>query len=465
MKRKLFYLIFALALIIISFFSIKSFAKEDGIKIEEFNYISSQDLQKEAVSEISSKEQLKLKNGFSLNDKIYSDKANGVKYKQKIQNGNVYKYDIKNNELLEYREDYTKLTPKPINEKEAKEKISKKYIENKLPAEYKMSYIEYDEDDYLWEAKYEKEIDGVKNQYQGIKLKYSPSEDRIVFFRKFNQKPLTRSGKIDKEFIRRNEKTYINLIKSRINNKNEFKLKVDEAKLTYKKPNSWFSYKAKELAEAEEVLRAWDVECTNGIHVYIDESTGNIIAGDSFKYAEALSSNSTLSKISAPAHQSVPAMHWAFEKLKYRTFSRLDDATTYILKDWIYRGGPQYGFYISTHGGFSNNEAYFFDSDDKSWHPSDIKGNWDFVFIDACHSKDNESLASAFKIYSGSSKKAYLGWKNTVEVWPAEKFVKAFTNRVGDAPIQRIAKEVAEGMPEDVPIRFTGDKGWYGYAR
>ncbi len=468
MKRKFICIIFTLVLLIASFFSIKIFAEGNDIKIEEFNYISSDSAYKETISEMSLRSATGLDNIMAKPmTKIVNDRYNDIEYKEEVRDNIIYRYDTKDNKMIGMRElNYDSNSPK-ISEQLAKQKIQEKYENNNFPKDYKLKYIDYDEDDNLWEAKYEKEIDGIKNPYQGVKLKYDSGKDKLVYYRIFDQEPIIRNSKkeVDKNFLKKNEMTYVSLIKNQNKDIKDFRLKPDEAISTYVKPNSWFSNKATEYGESKEVIKAWKVPCDNGLEVLVDNSTGNIIGGDALKYAEALSCNTSLDIVPANTKKATPAMHWAFEKLKYRTFSRAGDATTYILKDWIHRGGPQYGFYITTHGGVNNGQVFFRDSDRKDWYPSDIKGNWDFVFINACHSKANETMANAFKIYNGSSKKAYLGWKVEVRASAAEKFTQRFADRIGNAPIQRIAKEVAEGMAEYVPIRFTGDKGWYGYAR
>ena len=154
-----------------------------------------------------------------------------------------------------------------------------------------------------------------------------------------------------------------------------------------------------------------------------------------------------------------------YTRLGYKAFGRSKDATTSILRDWIWRGGPQYAFYFSGHGGVENGECRFKDKSGYIWTPSDIKGNWDFVFIDACSSRANDTLANAFKIYNSSRNKAYLGWNQKVGWLEAARFTRNFAQKLGTKPIQRLAKEIAENMPEYVPIRFTGDRNWYGRAR
>ena len=88
------------------------------------------------------------------------------------------KINIRNREIIK------KSIQGPIkkgDEKEVKNKIEKAYKKMEFPKEYSLSYIEYDEEEQEWQAKFEEEIEGIKNIYKGIKLRYSELEDRIVF--------------------------------------------------------------------------------------------------------------------------------------------------------------------------------------------------------------------------------------------------------------------------------------------
>ena len=350
-------------------------------------------------------------------------------------------------------------------------RIKEEYDKNNFPKEYKLRYIEYIDEDSEWEAKFEEEVDGILNPYKGIKLKYSETDNKIVFFKEFNNDIEKKQFNISKEKIKKNEKEYIELIANQFTElkREEIKLNVDNAKIEIVKPNTFMRKDIKDIKQIKKIEKVWVVEFLPRYYVYIDVENGNIVGGKYDKYAEALVASTGEVKdrdgnlVDPPA---INAMGDAFNRLGYKTFGRREDARTEILKDWIYRGGSQYAFYISTHGLCSaNGEVGFVDKNGKIWTGKDIKGNWDFVFIDACSSKANDSLAHGFRIYNNSKKKAYLGWKEPVGVYAARDFVVSFARKLGSKPVQAIAKETAENMAEYVPIRFTGDRGWYGYAR
>lgn len=403
-------------------------------------------------------------NLLALNKEIKIDRNNNfedfnLKDEKEIEKNKI---NIKNYEIIK------KSIHGPIkkgDEKEVKNKIENAYKKMRFPKEYSLSYIEYDEEEQEWQAKFEEEIEGIKNIYKGIKLRYSELEDRIVFYKEFNEDVKKTKMNINKDFIKKNESKYIELIK---NEKKEYlnqdlKLNINEAKLEYIKPNTIMRNDIKGYKEVKNIIKVWKVEYKKNYFIYIDIENGNIVGGTYKKYAESLST--TTGGTGGEDLYSVVNMYNAFNKLGYRSFMRPLEATTYILKDWIWRGGPQYAFYFSGHGKLKNGKCVFQDMNEKIWWPSDIKGNWDFVFIDACWSKANDTLANAFRIYNSSRRKAYLGWKRKVDGPVASKFVERFTARIGTAPIQKIAADVGNNMAEYAPIRFTGDRSWYGYAR
>lgn len=142
------------------------------------------------------------------------------------------------------------------------------------------------------------------------------------------------------------------------------------------------------------------------------------------------------------------------------------DGTNGIMS-YIRQSSNNYGFYISTHGDFweDSQECYFQDyAGNRIW-PSEIRGNWHFVFIDACWSKKNDSLVNAFNITSSS--RAYLGWYGEPGARDTRDFCDYFWNTyVNTMPIQRAAQKAAVDVPGSgtTPIRFSGDTSWYGRA-
>lgn len=450
-NKKLIVLLITIIAISISFVNV--YARE--VKIEEYDYIN-----EELENRIFER---------SIDDKKYiKDSINEVEYYIETKNNIEYTYEKYSNNLIGYNE-LREGRQKTITEERAKNRIREEYLKLKFPKEYELRYLEYNDTTYTWDAKYEEKVDGIFNEFKGIKLKFSPFFNKIVQYRMFNQniKEENKISNITKEDLKKDINDYKELLEKLKRDENiKINIKIDEAEEEYIKPNNFFIKNKKELLKSKEIIKVFKVPVTQNSLMYINTNTGNIIGGDEKKYAEALSSS--IGEFGDLDTENVQNMVNVFQKLGYKTYSRLNDATTFILKDWIHRGGAQYGFYISTHGACNintNDKVVFKDMSGKLWYPEDIKGNWDFVFIDACSSKANDTMANGFKIYNGSKKKAYLGWKTSVSAIAAKDFVYKFSLKVGSAPIQKIAADVANNMPTYVPIRFTGDKGWYGYAR
>lgn len=406
-------------------------------------------------------------NSLANNTEIKIDRNNDFE-KEEVEN--VIEREEKTNHLLPNRitariNKKVQGPKKPSDKKTVEQKIKVAYEKMNFPKEYKLSYIDYDKDEQEWEAKFEEEKDGIKNIYKGIKLKYSELEDKIVFYKKFNQEVKQTKQNITKEFLKQNERKYIELMKKEFSKLKEQNIKFDieNAKLEYIKPNTLMRSDIKGIKQVNKIIKAWKVEYIKNYYVYIDAENGNIIGGNYQKYAEALAASVGIWGVEEEI--GVDQMVAGYTRLGYKAFGRSKDATTPILRDWIWRGGPQYAFYFSGHGNAEDGQCKFVDKNEYWWKPSDIRGNWDFVFIDACSSRANDTLANGFKIYNSSSNKAYLGWNQSVGWLEAARFTRNFAQKLGTKPIQRLAKETAENMPEYAPIRFTGDRNWYGRAR
>lgn len=447
-NKKIIVLLITIIAISISFVNV--YARE--VKIEEYDYIN-----EELENKIFER---------SIDDKKYiKDSINEVEYYVETKNNIEYTYEKYSNNLIGYNE-LREGRQKTITEERAKKRISEEYSRLKFPKEYELRYLEYNDTTYTWDAKYEEKIDGIFNQYKGVKLKFSPYFNKIVQYRMFNQniKEENKISNITKEDLKKDINDYkVFLDNLKTNNELKIDINLDKVEEVYIKPNNFFDKNKKRNLISNKVIRSWKVPITENMDMYINSNTGNIIGGDELKYAEALSSSTGF--FSVLDIVTVNNLADGFQRLGYKTFTRDKDATNFILKDWIYRGGSQYAFYISTHGSVLDGKVFFVDKEKNKWFPENIKGNWDFVFIDACYSKANDTMANGFKIYNGSKKKAYLGWKDSVGIMDASVFDMTFASKLGSAPIQKVAADIANNMPSYVPIRFVGDKGWYGYAR
>lgn len=132
------------------------------------------------------------------------------------------------------------------------------------------------------------------------------------------------------------------------------------------------------------------------------------------------------------------------------------------IKNYLKALTNEYAFYFSGHGsttvlGFKQN----------GWiRPSDVTGNWHFVFLDGCSTAADSGWADAFKI-NGYSNRAFLGWNTTVYSNNIYKFAEKFwplingTNTVRQAAVDAAALVPGSGT---TPIKFYGDVSYTGRA-
>ena len=142
---------------------------------------------------------------------------------------------------------------------------------------------------------------------------------------------------------------------------------------------------------------------------------------------------------------------------------------TYTLKtkilNYIGIGGNEYAMYIRCHGcpsyicgkNSSNTEA-------RKIYPSDLSGNWHFVFLDGCETGASNNFASALHIY-GYSNRAFLGWYNTVATSASKAFVQNYWPILASSTtktVRQAALDTAALIASSTPIRFYGDTSYNG---
>ncbi len=154
----------------------------------------------------------------------------------------------------------------------------------------------------------------------------------------------------------------------------------------------------------------------------------------------------------------------AMNRLGYTATAKYYSTSQMItdIKNYLKALTNEYAFYFSGHGsttvlGFKRN----------GWiRPSDVTGNWHFVFLDACSTAVDSGWADAFKI-NGYSNRAFLGWSNVVYSNNIYKFAEKFwplingTNAVRQAAVDAAAQVPGSGT---TPIKFYGDVSYTGRA-
>lgn len=157
-----------------------------------------------------------------------------------------------------------------------------------------------------------------------------------------------------------------------------------------------------------------------------------------------------------------------FRKLGYN-LTTVNGANLYVMTNsnqtvlnYITGSGNNYGLYVSSHGGTGWFSMQLNGS--TKIYPSDIKGNWHFVFLDSCRSLANGDFASAFKTTSAYSNRAILGWYKDVTTGASAEFWPHFYSFAGTESLRDCALDAASNCVADTPIRFYGDSSWNGYA-
>lgn len=132
--------------------------------------------------------------------------------------------------------------------------------------------------------------------------------------------------------------------------------------------------------------------------------------------------------------------------------------------NYINSSGNNYGFYLKCHANSSllaivsgNSSSYIY--------PSDISGNWHFVFLDGCSTAASSNFASAFHTV-GYSSRGFLGWYTTVYTDKAYAFSQVFWNQVGTNTVRDAALTAAASVPGSgtTPIKYYGDTSYHGWA-
>lgn len=218
------------------------------------------------------------------------------------------------------------------------------------------------------------------------------------------------------------------------------------------RPNYFWSDEKGEFLDnpVDFVRQAWVINDGNA-KVYIDANNGEILGGDIEKGSDHAKDF---------GHDSVKHSYNS-AKLAESGFIKLGYIVEPTLLSYLNKS-TSYGVYITCHGASDGS----FLSGDGGWklYPSDIKGDFHLVFLDACNTAKSRNWADAFRC--DNPRRSYLVWKYSVGADLAYKFCQYFWARVGSKPIYNLALDAAASVPVKgtTPIIHYGDKSWYGWA-
>lgn len=327
-----------------------------------------------------------------------------------------------------------------------------------ISSDYKLVYNkEFDED--LWELSWQKEIySNVFNKYDGFKAIVNRKDGSLEAFNRFNE-PITYNNPLV------SSEQAISIGKGIIKEHGLEDNTYTKAVLTVAKPNRFWETGSLEYLDIPKL--AWKVTFSYGdsyVEVYVDSFNNQIIGGDHSKSSEGFGAF-TIPTFVYNRESNNNAQN-GLKKLGYNDINYAYGNPSKGTLNNFFGRNDAYAVYISSHGGLNPTRLHN-NTSNNYWtlYPSDISGNWHLVILDACTTADTTEWADAFKV-RGYSRRAYLGWYGTVEVGNAYNFYKNFWELVGSMPIQKAAVQAASSVPGSgtTPIRFYGDKSYYGWA-
>ena len=178
----------------------------------------------------------------------------------------IVSLDSSSKELVGLYQRYAKYNLNTTEDKNIAENfINSKYSEMNLPSDYKLVYLEKF-DDYVWEADYQKEYNGVYNMYEAVKVFFNPENKEIVALTIFNEKYTDTSS----EAI--SEESAINSA-STVSDE-----KIVNSELTLIKSNNYYDKENNDKS----IHKAWVLTTEKENKIYVDSASGEIIGGDGF---------------------------------------------------------------------------------------------------------------------------------------------------------------------------------------
>lgn len=170
------------------------------------------------------------------------------------------------------------LSSENLDKKTVQEYIDNVYKDLKLDSSYKLMYLEKF-DGALWEADYQKEYDGIYNPYESVKIIFSPVEQKIASLKVFKMKyDANQQNNITEEFAKT---TFNEKFANTKSNMSELK-----AEIVFTRPNNLVDSNRKNGSKAlfnNNIKKAWKITNNDGLSLYIDIDSGEIIGGEQLR--------------------------------------------------------------------------------------------------------------------------------------------------------------------------------------
>lgn len=391
------------------------------------------------------------------------------------EDGNLFKISTIFGETPTNGNDNTKrIQSAIISGWEAKEQCIKSMPEIQtlfdIGCDYSLTSV-YDFDDEYVFYTFEKLLEnGVYNPYQAVKVVYNKKRGKFSIARKFEATPNELTPRIG-------EREAIKTAEEMVNHNVRF----SQAQLTYINQrffNSKAVFEKYDPSVCYLVFRVSSID--DNLILYVDALTGECIGSDitkeergrayaieesvtegTYNYNAGISAE-RLSKYNSWQYAQALVASITMRKLGYNSKYSVKADKTLItdIKDFLKNDSKAYAFYFAGHAnqsvlGFSRN----------GWvTPSDVTGNWHFVFLDGCKTAEGTAWANAFKI-NGYSNRGFLGWSKGIGYLESFEFSSHFWKRLnGTNTIRQVAIDAAGEVDGSTPIRYYGDRSYTGTA-
>ncbi|MGI6361375.1 MAG: PepSY domain-containing protein [Bacillota bacterium] len=327
-----------------------------------------------------------------------------------------------------------------------------------LSDDYKLEYVRA-EDANLCDARYVRILEnGLENPYEAVNILLYRGDGSIGFIHRFDESVNTLKAEISEEEALKSAQEQIEKLEG----------KVDGVELVYYKPNFFWEEESYETSKF--VRLSYRISLNEGFYfIYVDAVTGEVTGGDMAADSAGCFGSSIFYNNNGPV-----CANRAANKFILRGYSPVLMSTIsgspYIDKIKAFvklQNRPDaYGFYYIGHGSYNNiGDVKNSNGDFALMYSSEVTGNWKFVVLDSCSSAADATWSNAFKIYSTSINKAFVGWSSRVAVGTLKEFNEEFWPLVGGCSIQwamktgwdRTGYRYFTAYP-----RFTGDASYYG---
>ena len=243
------------------------------------------------------------------------------------------------------------------------------------------------------------------------------------------------------------------------------------ATLTTFRPNFYWEENGP-YEEADFIRLAWQVVVERNTYIMIDAETGEILGGDQMLGTDGARAMTVVPTFYKAEERTTAATN-AFKRLGYVQPYACQPYTGWVNKQdimWVLNHSSLYGLFLSCHGVYDANNNFANQlTADGSWYlsPSEVTGNWHFVFIAACGSSSTPAFPAAFKT-GGFEGRCFVGYNISTPTETSYQFIIRFCSKLGsmpviDAVVAARDETLAAGYRECDP-GFWGDMKYYGTA-